>query len=137
MYLIARVDPGLLRLQGIRKRADLKNKEVECFKDLPAINNSISQTMTRLTMWQGTWNGTAEIRMQRIALLTSWDSMAYSVPKEKRPNDHGTENHSWKIFLEVWKMSKTIWVFSTGRLRQQGREKLNKGPKSADSEKVN
>lgn len=78
MYLIARADPGLLRLQGVRKRADLKNKEVECFKDLSAINNSISQTMTRLTMWQGTWNGTAEIRMQRIALLTSWDSMDYS-----------------------------------------------------------
>lgn len=50
VYLIARADPGLLRLQGVRKRADLKNKEVECFKNLPAINNSISQTMTRLTM---------------------------------------------------------------------------------------
>lgn len=50
MYLIARADPGLLCLQGVRERADLKNKEVECFKHLPAINNSISQTMIRLTV---------------------------------------------------------------------------------------
>lgn len=96
MYLIARADPGLLRLQGIRERADLKNKEVECFKHLPAINNSISQTMIRLTMWQGTWNGTAEIRMQRIALLTSWNAMDYSLPTEKSLNDHDTEDHSSK-----------------------------------------
>lgn len=111
MYLIARADSGLLRLQGIRKRADLKNKEVECFKDLPAINNSISQTMTRLTMWQGTWNGTAEIRMQRIALLTSWDSMDYSLPAEKPPNDHGTENHSSKNSLESERRQNHLSVF--------------------------
>ena len=136
MYLIARADPGLLRLQGVRKRADLKNKEVECFKDLPAINNSISQTMTRLTMWQGTWNGTAEIRMQRIALLTSWDSTDHSLPAEKSPKDHGTENHNLKNSLEEWKMSNPsecfLWVDSGSR-----RKKLNRGPKSADSEKVN
>lgn len=128
MYLIARADPGLLRLQGIRKRADLKNKEVECFKDLPAINNSISQTMTRLTMWQGTWNGTAEIRMQRIALLTSWDSMDYSFPAEKSPNDHDTENHTSKISLEGWKMSKlfecSLWVDSGNRGENNKKAKI-------------
>lgn len=101
MDLIARADPGLLCLQGIRERADLKNKEVERFKHLPAINYSISQTMIRLTMWQGTWNGTAEIRMQRIALLMSWNSMDYSLPTEKSLTDCDTENHgSKKISLE-------------------------------------
>lgn len=48
--LIAVADPGLLGLQRVREGADLEHQEVESFQNFSAINDSISQSMTGLTM---------------------------------------------------------------------------------------
>lgn len=50
MNLIAGADSGLLGLQSVREGADLEHQEVESFQNFSAINDSISQPMTRFTM---------------------------------------------------------------------------------------
>lgn len=48
--LIAGADSGLLGLQSVWEGANLEHQQIESFQNFSAINDSISQSMTRFTM---------------------------------------------------------------------------------------
>jgi hypothetical protein len=58
--LVAGADSRLLGLQCVWEGAHLEHQEVESFENFSAINNSISQSVGWLTMWQRAWNHTVE-----------------------------------------------------------------------------